>query len=161
MLIPSRIQDLLSYLSRYILVKRFKASIGNAVRIHFSVKVISPKNLRLGKNSFIGQGCYFDASDYITIGENTLIAPNVFIATRNHQFDDRIRPIKKQGYVYRPVIIGNDCWVGFGAKIMPGVVLGDGCVVAAGSVVTKSIAEYSIVAGVPAKIIGERNEKAF
>lgn len=71
-----------------------------------------------------------------------------------HRFDSRDMPIRLQGGEFNPVTIGRDCWIGNGAIIMAD--LGEGCIIAAGSVVTKSIPPYSIAAGVPAKVIGAR-----
>jgi len=76
--------------------------------------------------------------------------------SENHAFADPNLTIKEQGVIKDPVVIGNNCWIGGGATILAGVHIGDGCVIAAGSVVTKSVAANSIVAGVPAKVIKSR-----
>lgn len=109
------------------------------------------------------------ASDFccigdVTIGSNTLIAPRVFISSGSHIAKTRVG-IREQDLAYMrdhggifsaPVVIGSDCWLGVNAVIAPGVVLGNGCVVGAGAVVTKSFPEYSVVGGVPAKLLRVR-----
>lgn len=90
------------------------------------------------------------------IGDDCLIGVQVMITggQNQHRFDRRDMPIRLQGGEYNVVTIGRDCWIGNGAIIMADV--GEGCVVAAGSVVTKPVPPFSIVAGVPAKVIGPR-----
>jgi len=97
----------------------------------------------------------------VEIGNNTRIAEKVSIHAMNHNYIDKNQLIVNQGRSAMGIKIGNDVWIGAGAKILDGIDLGDGCVVAAGSVVTKSVVSYSVVAGVPAKIINKRikNEK--
>lgn len=115
--------------------------------------------LLLGENIFINYGCFISADrSKISIGDNTIIGPGVTIWASNHRYESKDKLILEQGYVSHEVIIGNDVWIGANATILPGAVIEDGCVVAAGAVVTnKRIHSYSIVAGVPARIIGERS----
>lgn len=102
----------------------------------------------LGKNVFINAGCTFLDGAFIKIGNYTLIGPSVQIYTPHHPMDYRMRRQEKE-YAY-PVTIGNDCWIGGGAVICPGVTIGDRSVVAAGSVVTKDVPSDVLVAGNPA-----------
>ena len=106
--------------------------------------------IRIGEHVFINAGCTFLDGAYITIGDYTLIAPNVQIYTPHHPLDYRERRASKE-YSY-PVTIGKDCWIGGGAIILPGVSIGDRCIVGAGSVVTKDVPSDSLVAGNPAVI---------
>ena len=158
-LIPDKIQQFLNRVVRWVLIHRRGADIKPTTNIDFSVKVVSAKKMKILDNCFIGKDCYLDCSGGVEIGKNSIIAPSVFVASRNHVFDDANLPTKEQGYVYKMTIIGEDCWIGFGAKIMPGVTLGKGCVVGAGSVVTKSFDDFDVVAGNPAKRISSRRPK--
>lgn len=107
--------------------------------------------IRLGSNVFINTNCTFLDGGYITIGDNTLVGPNVQIYTPHHPLDYMKRRENKE-YAY-PVNIGHDCWIGGGAIICPGVTIGDKCIIGAGSVVTKDIPENSTAVGNPARVI--------
>ena len=119
-----------------------------------------PSNITIGKNSYINGG-YIQASPNakIIIGDNCLISYDVHIRTGNHNYADKNTLIREQGGNEKDVIIGNDVWIGFGAQVMPGVHIADGCVIAAGAVVTKDTEPYCVYGGVPAKKIKERNSK--
>ena len=108
----------------------------------------------------IGTGCRINEYVYlekVTIGNDVLIAPHVAVMSRMHEFSRTDIPISLQGYrEQKPVKIGNDVWLGRNVVVMPGVNIGDGAIVAAGSVVTKDVEPYSIVGGVPAKLIKVR-----
>lgn len=106
----------------------------------------------------INDGCYLTAMFAITIGEGTSIGEYTSIRDYNHKFDDLSVSIKNQDYYGAPIEIGKDCWIGRGCMILPGVVIGNGAVVGANSVVTKDVPPYAVVAGIPAKIIKQRNE---
>lgn len=110
----------------------------------------SPK-VSLGKGAFVSVRCLFDGSDRISVGANTYLAMGVSILTSSHQIGDclkRAGPLKTA-----PVTIGNGCWIGANVTIQPDVRISDGCVVAAGSVVTASTEPNGLYAGVPAKRI--------
>lgn len=106
--------------------------------------------IRMGEHVFVNAGCTFLDGAYITIGDYTLIAPNVQIYTPHHPIDYRERRTSKE-YSY-PVTIGRDCWIGGGAIILPGVTIGDRCIIGAGSVVTKDIPSDSLAVGNPAVV---------
>lgn len=109
---------------------------------------------KLGKNSSIGVNCELNGPVYI--GDNVMMGPEVVIYTRNHSHRKDELMIG-QGYEEtKPVVIGDDVWIGRRAIIMPGVKIATGTVVGAGAVVTKDTEAYSIVGGVPAKVIGYR-----
>ena len=115
--------------------------------VHFTSKVYNPENILVGVDAYpgISGGCYITGKGGIQIGDYTQIAPNVIIVSSNHDVYDSRKSI------CAPVKIGKYCWIGAGAKIMPGVVIGDWTIVGAGAVVTKSFCEgYCIIAGVPA-----------
>lgn len=110
-------------------------------------------NIHLGKHVFINFNCCFLDSGKITIGNNTMIGPNVQFYSVNHPMDVKTRnSLLEFG---RHITIGNDCWLGGGVVITPGVSLGDGVVVGAGAVVTKSFGDNVFIAGNPAKVVRE------
>lgn len=114
--------------------------------------------LTIGNDCVINSGCVLYTGNGVRIGNQVAIAANCTFASTNHEFKDPTRPIREQGF--RPskggIEIGNDVWVGANCVFLDGATVGDGCVVAAGSVVNGSIPPYSICAGVPAQIIGSR-----
>lgn len=116
----------------------------------------SPK-VSLGDYSGIG----VDAKIYgaCTIGNYVMMGENCTIITRNHKFDRTDIPMMEQGFEEeKPVSVGNDVWLGDRVILLPGVHLGDGCVIGAGSVVTKDIPPYAVACGVPAKVLRYRGE---
>ena len=113
--------------------------------------------ITIGDRTGISARAYLAGQGGITIGTDVIMGPNVQIFSENHNFDDLTLTIKEQGVTKQSVTIGNNCWLGGGTTILAGVQLGDGCVVAASSVVTKSFPSNSVIAGVPAKIIKTRN----
>ncbi|MEW6270142.1 MAG: acyltransferase [Thermodesulfobacteriota bacterium] len=112
--------------------------------------------IRMGRNVHIHWGAFFDGRGGLTIGDDVLIGPHVVIVTSQHHWTDPSLPIVQQGHLPAPVVIGDDVWIGANAVITPGVTVATGTVVGAGSVVTRSTEPYTIVAGVPARPIGER-----
>jgi acetyltransferase-like isoleucine patch superfamily enzyme len=113
--------------------------------------------LKIGKHTYIGEHNNFRATlGSIIIGENCLISQYVSIFSSDHGIK-RDSLIKDQEWTSKGgVVIGNDVWVGASVNIMSGVEIGEGAVIAAGSVVTKNVPAYSIVAGTPAKVIKNR-----
>ena len=112
----------------------------------------SYSNIVMHKNSEINDGCYLLAKEKIVIGENSTLAYRVTILTGADPNGPHNSLSKLYPPVKAPVIIGKDVWVGANSTILPGVTIGDFCVVAAGSVVTKDVPSGSLVAGVPATI---------
>lgn len=106
-------------------------------------------NVHAAGKVYFNANCLILDSAPVNIGANTLIAPNVQIYTATHPLD----AVERRGREYaKPVTIGEDCWIGGGSIICPGVTIGDRCVVAAGSVVAKDIPPDSLVAGNPAVV---------
>lgn len=118
-------------------------------------KAIISKNISIGNRSGIGEKC--EVLGTCTIGDNVLMAPECIVYTTNHNFMDRNKLIIEQGITAEfPVTIGNDVWIGRRVIILPGVKIGNGAVIAAGSVVTKDVPPYTLVGGNPSKVIKER-----
>lgn len=114
------------------------------------------EGLAIGDRSSVAAGGFIGCSGTIVIGNDVMIGPGVRLFSENHVFSDVTRTIKSQGVERGELTIADDCWIGSGVTILPGVTVGRGSVIAAGSVVTKDVPEFSISAGVPAKVIGSR-----
>ena len=126
-------------LGDYSVIESF-ACINNAVG-----DVIIGDHTRIGlHNTIIGP---------VEIGNNVNLAQGITVTALNHNFSDTKKRIDEQGVSTNPVTIEDDVWVGANAVILPGVTIGEHCVVAAGAVVTKDVPPHSLVAGVPAKVI--------
>lgn len=120
----------------------------------------TPK-IKIGNNAIIGDDNHIGAINEIAIGDNLLTGSNVYITDHNHGNSDEkdclLPPVKRNLYSKGPVYIGNNVWLGNNVVIMPNVTIGNGVVIGANSVVTKSVPDYCIAAGVPAKIIRRNN----
>jgi len=108
-------------------------------------------NISLGKNFYANHGLVILDAAKVTFGNDVLLAPGVLISTATHPLDPHKR--KKGIETARPIAIGNNVWIGMGAKILDGVSIGDNAVIAAGAVVNKDVQANTLVAGVPAKLL--------
>ena len=100
----------------------------------------------IGRNCAIGQGT--------VIGDYVMMGPECYIYTRSHSFDRTDIPMMEQGYgEVKPVVIGNDVWIGSRVTIMPGVHIGNGVIIGASAVVTKDVPDYAVAGGSPAKTL--------
>lgn len=114
------------------------------------------EGLEIGDNVGIAANAFISVRGKVKIGSSTIFGPGVKIFSENHIFADRDTPIYLQGASRKGIEIGEDCWIGANAVILDGVKLGKGCVVAAGAIVNKDFEDYSVIGGVPAKIISNR-----
>jgi len=145
---------LLSYVSLRSSIRNHKSiSIGNHVQINPFV-VLWPTKLKIGSYTQINPGAAIYGD--VTIGQHVMIAPNCMIAGGNHNFLLPDKPMIFQGSNSRGIIIKNDVWIGANSTIVDGVIIDNGAIIAAGSVVVKNVASFDIVAGVPAKVINNR-----
>ena len=164
-----------SFYYRKRLIKSFKK-----IRFEPGLRIEYPKNIELGSGSYFGFNLKLYASEFskikigfnasfnsnvminargkgkIFIGNNVLIGPNVVLRSSNHSFDSVEMPILDQGMKNGEIIIYDDVWIGSNAVILPNCVIGKGAIIAAGAVVTRNVDAYTVVGGVPAKLINKR-----
>jgi len=127
--------------------------------------IIKDHALLLTYDGFIKIGDYCSINPYtviyghggVTIGDNVMIAASCVIVSSNHNFESIELPISKQGITSQGIHIESDVWIGSNVKILDGVTVGKGCVVASGAVVNKSLEPFGVYAGVPAKLVKWRN----
>ncbi len=112
--------------------------------------------IMIDDKTFVGTGCEFNISENIKIGNHCAIASGCKFIDHNHGFDNRDAYIGEQTPTGAPIFIADDVWLGANVVVLKGVNIGKGAIVAAGSVVNKSIAPYEIWGGIPARKIGER-----
>lgn len=123
--------------------------IGGALRL---VGSSAPsKNLLIGRDCWINAGCHFDASHEIRVGDRVSIAQQVMLLTETHEVGPSGQ--RAGALTSAPIVIGDGCWLGARCIVLPGVTIGRGAVVAAGSVVTKDVEPNTLVAGVPARVV--------
>lgn len=122
---------------------------GNAIRCHEGNLRIGPKTVFGAKNTV---NCYLD----IDIGGDCIFADWIYVCDFDHKYDDLSVPIKKQGIVKSPVVIGRDCWIGEKSTILRGVTVGEGSIIASHALVNRDVPPRSIVGGVPAKVLKTR-----
>jgi acetyltransferase-like isoleucine patch superfamily enzyme len=130
--------------------------IQDRVRFHVAHPFSQENYILIGDRVFIGQNCEFNCAAKIIIGNDTKIASNTTLVDLGHEINPAIT-INKQAVISNEIIIGNDVWIGTGCIILKGVVIGNGSVIGAGSVVNKSIPEYQVWAGSPARFIRNRD----
>jgi acetyltransferase-like isoleucine patch superfamily enzyme len=121
------------------------------VRLRMPVTIYSPEELEIGDQVDIGEFTHIRANGGVRIGSRVLIASHVIITSRSHPV-----ALPRYGVVEdAPIAIEDDVWIGAGAIMLPGITVGRGAVVAAGAVVTRSVEPFTVVAGVPARQIGQ------
>lgn len=143
-----------SHTIRNIKYKFFGIKMGKGSTFHMWANFFYPKNIVIGEDTIIGDHAFLDGRDKLVIGNHTDIASSVMIYNSEHD-------LSKDDFsaMVAPVEIGDYVFVGPRVTIMPGVKIGNGAVVAGGAVVTKDVDPFTIVGGVPAKLIGERKNK--
>ena len=177
----SYIWDLAKKMRRYRVNLNPKINIGPGTKIFPDVKFKRVKggSISIGKNCEIYDGvifltyggrivigdhcsfnhyCVIHGHGGLTIGNGVRIASHTVVIPANHKYNDRHRYIYKQGETYEGIIIENDVWIGTNCVILDGVILSQGCVIGAGSVIARSTEPYGIYGGVPARLIKFRGE---
>lgn len=139
-----------------IFLKLMGAKIGKWVTFYPGIKISIGKNLVIGDYVDLAWGVIMTTGGGVEIGDRTLIGYRTQILSSNHIIPINRERIFDSGHEPKKIIIGKDVWIGANCIITAGVHIGEGAVVAAGSVVTKNVKPYTIVGGVPAKVIKER-----
>ncbi|NJK92738.1 MAG: acyltransferase [Blastochloris sp.] len=149
-----------SYLVRRLRARFRGVTLGRANLIEHGV-ILHPFQgyIRAGDHVFLGPHVIIYGHGGVNIGDNCLIAGHVCIASSNHTIPPQGVWIRSQPDIPLPVRIGNDVWIGFGAVILGGVTIGEGCIIGAGAVVTKDLPAGAIAAGNPARILRFRGEQ--
>ena len=154
--------------------------IGKNVIFEDNVLVFHPENIEIGNNvyighntilkgyyrnamiigddTWIGQFCFFHSAGGINIGKAVGIGPGVQILTSMHRDDELLKPILYSDLNFSSVVLEDGCDIGVNSIILPGVLIGEGAIIGAGSVVTKDVKAYTIVAGNPARLLRERGK---
>lgn len=135
---------------RILLLSLLRIKSNGNIFIDYGFDCYAPQNISFGKNVSLGHYNKIWAFDKVTIGNYVQTAIGLTIVAGSHE-KDTYKPKKNQ-----QVVIGSGCWIGANVTIIGGVIIGKGCIVGAGSVVNKNVADFSIVVGVPAKVINSR-----
>lgn len=141
--------------------ERSRLSAGPGTRMAPNVSLRNGGRIEIGRECHIGERSLLwagDATGRIVLGDFVSLAPGVFITASDYQFVPGV-PFRQQPKNERDVRIGNDVWLGANVVVTAGVTIGDGCIVGAGAVVTRDLPAGSIAGGVPAKVIGRRQER--
>lgn len=128
--------------------------IGSDSTVHMGTRFFNPAGIQIGEDSIIGFRSFLDGREKLVIGNHVDIASEVMIYNSEHDLES-----EDFHATVAPVFIDDYVFIGPRAIILPGVKIGRGAVVAAGAVVTKDVPDFAIVGGVPAKVIGERQNK--
>jgi len=142
-----------SHIIRSAVYRIFGLKLGNKSYIYGRSEIRAPNHIRIGQNTIIGHSAILDGRGGLDIGNNVNLSSGVWIWTVEHVVNDSNFCSVTEG-----VVIEDYAWLSCRTVILPGVRIGYGAVVCAGAVVTKNVEPYSIVAGVPARIIGERTK---
>ena len=132
-------------------------SIGKNTRIECTGSIsFLGKGFKCGNNCGLGTDSFYGCAGGIEIGNDVIVGNYVTMHSENHNYSDINKPIRLQGTSHKGIVIGDNCWIGAKATILDGVHIGNGCIVAAGAVVTKDFPDNVIIGGVPAKVIKNR-----
>lgn len=129
--------------------------IGKGSTLHTGINFYDPRNVEVGDDTIVGEGSVLDGRGKLEIGSHVDIASEVMIYNSQHDIND-----ENFTAVTKEVVIGDYVFIGPRSIILPGVHVGEGAIVAAAAVVTRDVPPFAVVAGVPAKIIGERKLKS-
>ena len=155
-LVVSRLlPDLIGNRSRSWILRMAGVSIGPGTVVGGGIHIVGVGRVQdrfsIGARGWINAGCYFDASAPIRLGDDVAVGQQVLVLTQTHRLGPSHR--RADGLVASAVTIGDGCWIGARAIVLPGVTVGSGAVVAAGSLVREDVPPDALVAGVPARVV--------
>lgn len=150
------ISEIPSHHVRRTLYRGIGCHLADNVIVYHGAEIRHPWDLVIGKGSIIGDNALLDARCKLTIGENVNLSSNVSVYTQQHDYRDSWFRCPSPEERKMSVEIEDRVWIGSNVTVLPGVTIGEGAVCCAGSVVTKDVEPYDVVAGIPAKKIGER-----
>ncbi len=148
--------DGIGSMKRTLFYEKTLISCGNNLLIYPLTSIHFPQNLKIGDNVKFNRGVFITANTFISIGNNVMIGPYTVLNSGNHIYKDSTKLIQNQGHKTGEIYIEDDVWIGSHVTILAGVSIGKGSVIGAGAVVNKSIPDYSVAVGVPAKVIKKR-----
>ena len=137
---------------------RAEMRLGEGTSMAPNVSLRNGARISIGREGNIGENCFIwagDSTGRIDIGDHVSLAPGVFLTASDYQFAAGTL-LRDQPKRERDIRVGSDVWLGTGVIVTAGVTIGDGCIVGAGAVVTKDLPAGSIAAGIPARVIGQR-----
>jgi acetyltransferase-like isoleucine patch superfamily enzyme len=158
-------------------------ALGPGAEIGPNPRVLGPRRIRIGASFTCWRGCVLAACDdgmiqigdrvglnanvylnaciggRIVMGSDVLVGPNVVFRTSDHRYSDATIPIARQGHSAGAIVVGDDVWIAANVTLVGGITVGDGAVVAAGAVVVEDVPPYTVVGGVPARVIRHRGER--
>lgn len=138
-----------------LVVKPKRIFIDKRVRIFpgMRAEVHQDGSIKIAENVAIGQYFHITAMGELTIGSGTVISGSAMVTDIDHEYEDITKNIHEQGFIYGRTAIGKNCFIGMGARIQAGTILGDGCIVGANSVVRGEFPAYSVIVGAPARVV--------
>lgn len=141
---------------RWAVLKLFLRRIDGWVWFRDNVTIWFPEGVSIGSGSMVGENCFLDGFGGLSIGRDVLIAHNTSLISEDHGYATRRIPIRRQPKTPGAIVVGNDVWIGCGVRVLKGVTIGDGAIIAAGAVVTKDVPPYAIVGGIPGRVLTMR-----
>jgi acetyltransferase-like isoleucine patch superfamily enzyme len=141
---------------RWLVLKLFLQHIDGWVWFRDNVTIWFPEGVNIGSGSMVGENCFLDGYGGLTIGSNVLIAHNSSLISEDHGYATRSMPIRRQPKTAGAIVVGDDVWIGCGVRVLKGVTIGNGAIIAAGAVVTKDVPPFAIVGGIPGRVLAMR-----
>lgn len=142
------------------LLPAFLGRMGSNTIVHSGFRVTMAHRVSVGSHCHFGPDVFITGGGGVSIGDWVGFGPDVKVWSVNHRFEDPDTPWLLQGWESKPVVIEDDVWLAANVFVMPGVTIGRGAVVSAGTVVSKSVAPFAIVAGNPGRVVGWRKRSA-